>query len=87
MQQNSTRNNLVLFSFKTYKILNKCMNFYQYFIQSLHCHINPPSFVVNELDEAGVVKVPGDDGREDLLGDLLNNVETWKEIFCNITKS
>ena len=43
--------------------------------------------MVNELDEAGVVKVPGDDGREDLLGDLLDNVETWKEIFCNITKS
>ena len=35
--------------------------------------------MVNDLGEVGVVKVPGDDGREDLLGDLLNNVETWKE--------
>ena len=43
--------------------------------------------MVNELDEAGVIKVPGDDGREDLLVDLLDNVEIWKEIFCNITKS
>ena len=32
------------------------------------------------------VEVPGDDEQEDLLGDLLDNVETWKEKFCNIHK-
>ena len=40
----------------------------------LHCHISPPIFVVNGLVDAGVVDVPGDDGHEDLLGDLLDKV-------------
>ena len=35
--------------------------------------------MVNELDEAGVVKVPGDDGQEDLLGDLLDKVQFDKQ--------
>ena len=47
--------------------------------QILHCHISPPSFVVNDLVDAGVDNVPGDDGLEDLLGDLLDKVEMGKQ--------
>ena len=49
-----------------------------FILASKHCHINPPSFVVNDLVDAGVVDVPGDDVLEDLLGDLLDKVEMGK---------
>ena len=35
--------------------------------------------MVTDLDDAGVVDVPGDDGHEDLLGDLLDKVEFGKQ--------
>ena len=35
--------------------------------------------MVNDLVDAGVVDVPGDDGHEDLLGDLLDKVEIGKQ--------
>ena len=47
----------------------------------LHCHINPPSFVVNELD-AGVVEVPGVDCLEDQLDNGLDDVKLENSIVC-----
>ena len=35
--------------------------------------------MVNDLVDAGVVDVPGDDGLEDLLDDLLTKVEMGKQ--------
>ena len=35
--------------------------------------------MVNELVDAGVDNIPGDDGLEDLLGDLLDKVEMGKQ--------
>ena len=74
MQRNSTIYNSSFICFKTYNNFNDCMKFYKR-INILHCHINPPSFVVNELD-AGVVEVPGVDGFEDLLDKGLDDVNT-----------
>ena len=62
------------------------MEFYQN-MRYLHCHISPPIFVVNDLGDAGVVDVPGDDGHEDLLDDLLDKVVMGIKSFCNNDKS
>ena len=56
------------------------MKFYKR-INILHCHINPPSFVVNELD-AGVVEVPGVDGLEGQLNNGLDDVKLENSIVC-----
>ena len=63
------------------------MNFIK-ILKYLHCHISPPIFVVNDLVDAGVVPgVPGDDGHEDLLDDLLDKVVMGIKSFCNNNKS
>ena len=54
------------------------------FIKILHCHISPPIFVVNDFDEVGVVEVPGDDGLEDLLDDLLDKDEMERQVVLQI---
>ena len=44
--------------------------------------------MVNDLVDAGVVPgVPGDDGHEDLLDDLLDKVVMGIKSFCNNNKS
>ena len=50
----------------------------------LHCHISPPIFVVNDLDEVGVIEVPGDDGLEDLPDDLLDKDEMERQVVLQI---
>ena len=40
--------------------------------------------MVNDLDEVGVVEVPGDDGLEDLLDDLLDKDEMERQVVLQI---
>ena len=37
--------------------------------------------MVNDLDDVGVVDVPGDDGLEDLLDDLLDTDEIERQVL------
>ena len=37
--------------------------------------------MVNDLDEVGVIEVPGDDGLEDLLDDLLDKDEIERQVL------
>ena len=40
--------------------------------------------MVNDLDEVGVVEVPGDDGLEDLADDLLDKDEIERQVVLQI---